>query len=88
MRDIIDSAGSGNSHAQVYVNQNATASLDNWSQQGVEKYTDLKRRYFENTGQLNYNIPSMLDRETLYEHDAHKNTYNIAFMDGIHAVKK
>ena len=49
MRDIIDSAGNGASYGQVRMNQNYSGSVDDWSQEGSEKYTGLERRYYEDS---------------------------------------
>ncbi len=89
MRDIIDSAGNGGSYGQVLMNQNCSSSLGDWSQEGVECFTGLERRYYEGSVDFKPANPSLINRELLYEYDFennYKNTHKTAFMDGIHVV--
>ena len=89
MRDIIDSAGNGASYGQVLMNQNYSASVDDWSQEGGEKYTGLERRYYEDNTEFDGSAPSLLNREVLYEYDFeanYKKTHKTALMDGVHVV--
>lgn len=91
MRDIIDSAGNGASYGQVLMNQNYSGSVDDWSQEGSEKYTGLERRYYEDSTEFDGSAPSLLNREVLYEYDFeanYKKTHKTAFMDGVHVVRR
>lgn len=90
MRDIIDSAGNGASYGQVLMNQNYSGSVDDWSQEGSEKYTGLERRYYEDSAEFDGSTPSLLNREVLYEYDFeanYKKTHKTALMDGVHVVR-
>ena len=94
MRDIIDSAGNetdyGASYGQVLMNQNYSHSVDDWSQEGDEKYTSLERRYYEDNIEFDGFTPSLLNREVLYEYDFeanYKKTHKTALMDGVHVVR-
>jgi hypothetical protein len=90
MRDIIDSAGNGASYGQVLMNQNYSDSVDDWSQEGNEKYTPLERRYYEDSTEFDGSAPSLLNREVLYEYDFeanYKKTHKTALMDGVHVVR-
>lgn len=90
MRDIIDSAGNGASYGQVLMNQNYSGSVDDWSQEGSEKYTSLERRYYEDSAEFEGSAPSLLNREVLYEYDFetnYKKTHKTALMDGVHVVR-
>jgi len=90
MRDIIDSAGNEASYGQVLMNQNYSGSVDDWSQEGSEKYTSLERRYYEDSAEFEGSAPSLLNREVLYEYDFeanYKKTHKTALMDGVHVVR-
>lgn len=90
MRDIIDSAGNGASYGQVLMNQNYSGSVNDWSQEGSEKYTPLERRYYEDIAEFDGSAPSLLNREVLYEYDFeanYKKTHKTALMDGMHVVR-
>jgi hypothetical protein len=90
LRDIIDSAGNGASYGQVLMNQNYSCSVDDWSQEGSEKYTGLERRYYEDSASFDGSSPALLNREVLYEYDFeanYKNTHKTALMDGVHVVR-
>ena len=89
LRDIIDSAGNGASYGQVLMNQNYSGNVDDWSQEGGEKYTGLERRYYEDSASFDRSSPALLNREVLYEHDFeanYKDTHKTALMDGVHFV--
>lgn len=91
MRDIIDSAGNGASYGQVLMNQNYSDSVDDWSQEGSEKYTGLERRYYEDSAEFDGSAPSLLNREVLYEYDFeanYKKTHKTALMDGVHVIER
>ena len=91
MRDIIDSAGNGASYGQVLMNQNYSGSVDDWSQEGSEKYTGLERRYYEDSAEFDGSAPSLLNREVLYEYDFeanYKKTHKTALMDGVHVIER
>lgn len=92
MRDIIDSADNEASYGQVLMNQNYyySDSLDDWSQEGSEKYTSSERRYYEDNPEFDGSAPSLLNREVLYEYDFeanYKKTHKTALMDGVHVVR-
>jgi len=90
MRDIIDSAGNGDSYGQVLMNQNYSYSVDG-CQEGIEKYTELERRYYEDNTEFDASSPSLLNREILYEYDFqnnYKNWHKTALMDGVHVVRR
>jgi len=89
MRDIIDSAGNGDSYGQVLMNQNYSNSVTEWTQEGSEKYTELERRYYEDITEFNHLSPSLINREIFYEYDFKANytqTHKTALMDGMHVV--
>ena len=91
MRDIVDSAGNGGSYGQVLMNQNYSHNVDDWEQEGNEKYTESERRYYEDDTLFDGSSPSFINREILYEYDFeanYKNTYKTALMDGIHVVRR
>lgn len=92
MRDIIDSAGNGTSYGQVLMNQNySSSSVTEWSKEGIEKYTGMERRYYEDCTEFDGITPSLINREILYEYkfeDNYKSMYKTALMDGIHVVRR
>lgn len=90
LRDIIDSADDDASYGQVLMNQNNSGGVDDWSQEGSEKYTGLGRRYYEDSVAFDSSSPSLINREVLYEYDFKSNykaTHKTALMDGIHVVR-
>ncbi len=90
MRDMIDSADNGASYGQVLMNQNYSGSVDDWSSEGSEKYTEMERRYYEDIAEFDESAPSLLNREVLYEYDFeanYKKTHKTALMDGVHVVR-
>jgi hypothetical protein len=91
MRDIIDSAGDRSSYGQVLMNQNYSGSVDDWNHEGIESFTVLGRRYYEDNTEFNWLSPSLINREVLYEHDFevnYKQNHKTALMDGIHVVSQ
>lgn len=86
MRDILDSAGNDSSYGQVLLN---SQSIDDWSNKGTEKYTELERRYFEDVAEFDGLAPSLINREILYEYEFevnYKANHKTALMDGLHVV--
>lgn len=91
MRDIIDSAGNKSSYGQVLMNQNYSGSVDDWNHEGIESFTVLGRRYYEDNTEFNWLSPSLINREVLYEQDFevnYKQNHKTALMDGIHVVSQ